>query len=154
MFKQKNQASKATIDPIVEARLDEALNASDQQFIAQSVKRLENEDVSLAWRSGLNEKVLAMSAEGKKRRKIALVWRPAAGLAMASALTFAVFTTLDRGAVDGSSTAVRPSIEAAAVDAHLSAFHREELGSVQLVSTSSSSTPNSIEWQESDLGAF
>lgn len=79
------------MDVVQEARLDEALNSPVQQSIAQGVKRLSSETPSMAWRSQLNERLLAEAAKKRaERRRRALVWRPVAGLAVASALTMAI----------------------------------------------------------------
>jgi hypothetical protein len=155
MFSKWLKSNKApVVDPIAEARLDEALNDVGQQFVAQSVKRLPMDDVNLAWRSQLNEKLLVEQTRIRKVRKQNLIWRPVAGLAMASALAFTLM--IPRSTL----TTIEPNgaIEANVMHAHMIAERNYELTGSAVVTreTNLDAVPQtaSYEWEEADLGAL
>lgn len=103
-------------------RLDEKLAESEP--IAGLVRSLPEESVSMAWRSALNERVLAESARRQKSQRIAWVWRPAAGLAVASGLAMAL---LFKSAPVESPPLARVPIEASLLDLHREAVVASEV---------------------------
>lgn len=69
---------------------DAQLASPAQDAMREAVRALPEDSLSMAWRSGLNERLIAEGARHKRRRRLFWALRPAAGLAMAGALA-AVF---------------------------------------------------------------
>lgn len=69
---------------------DAQLATPAQNAMRDFVRALPEDAPSMAWRSGLNEALLAEGAKRQRRRRFFWVFRPAVGLAMAGALA-AVF---------------------------------------------------------------
>ncbi len=151
----KKMQNREIVDPIKEANFDLALNEKGQQFVAQAVKQIPVEDVSLAWRSQLNEKLLQESAKvSSTRKRINFVWRPMAGVAVGAALAFALIVPRN----DGVGSIQSYSVEASLMQAHISADRSHELIGSAIVSADNQSNgfvmPANYEWQETDLGAL
>lgn len=128
------------VDVVKEAHLDEKLNEPGQQQVAQAVKQLANDDVSLAWRASLNAKIAAEAKVVKKKRQVAFVFRPAAGLALASALALVVMTNRPTTTTSsGFDTAAE--LEAQVLQEHLSAERSTELMGSPYVRTASTGNP-------------
>lgn len=70
--------------------IDEKLNCASQLKIKEVVKSLPEEELSLAWRSELNEKLLAIQAPVRKAWWKAM-WVPSSGLALAAAIASVMF---------------------------------------------------------------
>ena len=151
----KTMLNREIVDPIKEAKLDVALNEKGQQFVAQAVKQIPAEELSLAWRSNLNEKLLQESAKvSSTRKRINFVWRPMAGVGVGAALAFALLVPRN-----ADFSLVHPSsVEASMMQAHIAADRSHELIGSALVSADNQSNgivmPANYEWQESDLGAL
>ncbi len=77
--------------PDAERMLDARLGADDLRLVSHAVAQLEQDELSLAWRSALNERLLELQPV-KRKSWWAVAWRPAlaTGLA-ASVLTVALF---------------------------------------------------------------
>lgn len=152
-FGKKNKLNQ--MDPLKEARIEELLNTEGQQFIAQGVKRLSNEEPSMAWRAQLNAQLLAEAqATRKVERRRAWIFRPAAGLAMAGALAMVFISTQDNGTPVQSSSS---SFEEQIVNAHYAAEQSVLLTGTSVAAHTSnggSTNTSTIDWQETDLGAF
>lgn len=67
---------------------NEQLESSSQQTIASLVKRLPEENLSMSWRSSLNEKIRAEAEKRKKQRRARIVWSSSLGFGMAGAILF------------------------------------------------------------------
>lgn len=63
---------------------DAQLNTDGQQAMANVVKKMEGDELSLAWRSQLNSKLMQMDQK-KQRRKISLRWLSFGSLASVGA---------------------------------------------------------------------
>lgn len=96
--------------------IDARLNGAGQEAMRNLVRELPEDSLSMAWRSSLNERILA--EEKAKARKSRWTWalRPAFGLACAGALAFVfVFhAPMSRSRA----TAAKPSIESELLTAH------------------------------------
>ncbi|MBI5705697.1 MAG: hypothetical protein HZC36_01780 [Armatimonadetes bacterium] len=135
----------------VEADLDAALSRTS--FVAESVRSLPEEPLSLAWRSELNERLLALSKSKPKRSLLATLWRPALGLGLASILAIAFYP---RGEAALPLAASGSDIEAQMVSAHQEAVTSvmtvgHGLASYEAVPTVRPAS-NVIHWEEADLG--
>ncbi len=64
--------------------IDDRLNNVGQQTVKNLVQGLPADTVSLAWRSSLNEQLLAVSAQKQRKRRLQWILRPAAGLSLAT----------------------------------------------------------------------
>ncbi len=100
--------------------MDQRLEGAGQQQVAKVVQALPEETVSMAWRSALNEKVLLASKARQRAKVINWVWRPTAGLALASAL--AIVFVMRTGAPVMSAPS---GLTSNSVEAKLVAFHRD-----------------------------
>ncbi len=148
------RSRKSNIDPIKDAALDRALNDKGQQFVAQSVKNLSEDEPSMAWRAALNDKLVTASSDSKRRAQRQRTWRPAISLAATGALALAIIS--QRGMTPTAPVSTSNAIEFAAVDAHLEAERSLDLGSIQVVSQDTGSTisNSSNSWEDADLGTF
>lgn len=138
-------------DPIREERLNRALNGVDQQFVAQAIKRMPEDQVDLAWRSALNERLLQESGRHRAvRRRMSLLWRPMGLAAVAGA--FALALLLPRENPSTSFQGKVQPIESTIVQVHSAAKSRYDLtGSALPVDATSQVANNSFDWQPSDL---
>lgn len=97
--------------------LDEQLKSANQMAISGLVKALPAEDLSLEWRSGLNEKLHAVVARRKKKVFLIRWLSPAAGLALAAGM--AIVINRPPSEVHSSPVATQsPSVERRLLDEH------------------------------------
>lgn len=78
-----------SLEPIELAMLDAYLDEDKNGETASLVKSLSNDEPSLAWRSRVNEQLLALSASRKPRRSIFTLPRIASATALLGAAAFA-----------------------------------------------------------------
>lgn len=132
-----------------EAWLDEALER--QSFVSGLMKALPKEQPSLAWRSRLNERVLAIASDAKRRIRWLAILRPALGIGLAGAL--AIVFTIDRNVQP---TPLRPkgAVEAGLVKAHEMSVEATEIAGPGLAEHEAVATEKGddlYDWQEADL---
>ncbi|MFZ4507493.1 MAG: hypothetical protein ACOYON_07330 [Fimbriimonas sp.] len=108
--------------------MDEALGGTGQQSVRSWVQSIPEDVPSMAWRSELNEKLLAMATQNAKKSWQSLVWRPALGLVMAGALAAILLIHPNSAATPKESS----------LEAHLLEQYRVERASAELVNYSSS----------------
>jgi len=70
--------------------VDARLESPAQIKMAAVVRSLPDETLSMAWRSSLNERVLATAKKQRRSRLVGWIWKPTSGLALAGALAFVV----------------------------------------------------------------
>lgn len=137
-------------------RLDAELNRSE--FLADAVKSLPEDTLSLAWRSELNERLFAEAAAGRRSSRRLWVWRPALGLALAGALALAIYLPGANEANRPSPTLGRSSVESQMANAHVDAVNALYVAGHGLAAYEATPTaeaaPNVVRWDESDLGDF
>ncbi len=128
--------------------LDEKLAAQAQ--IADAVKALPEEPLSLAWRSDLNTKLHAMAARRKKLDLFGWIWKPAAGVALAGALAVA-FVARE----PGMAPVARKSIEKELVNSYVESTASWEVSTdgVSSVEAKEKSTQAPSEWDQEDGSA-
>ena len=103
----------------------------------------------MAWRSRLNQQVLAIAARTRKRARVLAVWRPALGLGLAGALAI-VFTMRQ----PDTPTAEQPAVEAALVQVHNESVQAAELAGVGLATheaVASRTVDEAYNWSEVDI---
>jgi len=138
---------------LTEAELDARLNSAEQLWIAQSVKSLPEEQVSMAWRSQLNEK-LRVAAPAKRVRRLWQVLVPAT--AFASCLVLGVTIFLSRESVEVNQTETG-MLEAAIVASYREHSSSRDVGGYGLhLEELENKTDEAVEPQfsEDDLGAL
>jgi hypothetical protein len=69
---------------------DKLLEGEGQALVHKLVAGMPDEDLSMAWRSALNERLLETAAHQRRRQRVAWFMRPAMGLAFAGALAAVV----------------------------------------------------------------
>jgi len=69
---------------------DEKLKTPGQMAMRSLVSALPEEEVSMAWRSSLNQQLMQVAAKKQRRRRFLWVASPIAGLSFVSALAFVV----------------------------------------------------------------
>ena len=76
-----------------ELELDRKLESEAGRKLRAAVQSLNDDQVSLAWRSGLNNNLMATIAAKQRKRKLAWILSPALGLGLAGALAAVLFTS-------------------------------------------------------------
>lgn len=131
--------------------IDEKLNSFSQAKIAEAVRSLPDEELSMAWRSGLNSRILEGAAsQRKKRLRMNFLWKPAFGLSLACTLAVTVIFRSPAKTIQAGD-----SIEIALLRHHQEAalpFDMASFGLSPIEATNSESTISSVkEWTETDL---
>lgn len=145
---------------------DEQLNDPAQLAVMSFVRDLPEDSLSMAWRSGLNEKLIAESKRYQKRARWMLVLRPVAGLALAGCLAAVLMVRTGNldirgGTTSGAST--QRSLEAQLLDTHEQVDQYAEVAGTGLrpsetMFVSQNSTPmaptSSVDWEEVDVDSL
>jgi hypothetical protein len=98
-------------------KLDQSLGHSGQEAMRSLVRALPEEEVSLRWRSELNERIRREAGTAPARRSFALwAWKPAVALALAG--SFAVVALLRSPEISGGTFVNQTPIEATLVSIH------------------------------------
>lgn len=112
--------------------LDQRLESPAQRAVRDAVRQLPDEELSMAWRSSLNERLRAESAVQKRAtRRWHLALRPALGLGMACALAAVVTFRLGSGPTSTPTPAVLDS----ELEAALFSAHRQVVGHADVAGT-------------------
>lgn len=131
-------------------RQDTELDArlGDLEPLRRLVHELPNDELSMAWRADLNERLRAV-APLPKRRSWGWVWKPAAGLGLASILAVTMLMKSPQVATplaQGDS-----GIAQAMLEAHQQTVAQKELGTVPIETLNSDSASAPADWNEVDL---
>lgn len=118
-------------ETMTEKELDLRLESEGQLQIQQAVRTMPEETVSMAWRSELNEKLVAGIQAKHKKRRFAWVLSPALGLGLAGALAV-VLMTKTTPPVDGPITPNQPALEDSLVATHQDALRYTDVTGVGL----------------------
>lgn len=134
--------------------LDARLNSPGQKQIANIVRDLPEDTVSMAWRSALNEKLAPMAAKQERARRITWIWKPSLGLALAATLAVVMVMRIPDN---------RPasSKDSDALEAGLVAYHQDSTVAMD-VAGPGSANPQPTEvtgqkepgWTEDDLSSL
>lgn len=133
--------------------IDRKLSDPIQTFISEAVKGLPDEQLSMAWRSELNDKLRLVRPVSKASALLSFVWKPTAGLAMAGCLALAFVMLNSSGPVAKQGS----NLEASLVSAHRDAMTArdvagEGIGIAELRETTQGSFEET--WTEVDLGSL
>jgi len=134
--------------------LDALLKSESQQAISKFINELPDENLSMAWRSSLNERLRGTEAVPRWKLRLGTSWRPAVGLALATCLAIAVTLRTPQ--------TVRPAadsnLEASLVSTYDDSVNSETVAgaglSVHEVSDTTSTSNSSSDWSESDLNSL
>lgn len=140
---------------LTDARLDQLLDEQSCSVVSQVVKELPEEQVSLVWRSELNQKIAAMA--GKRRRAMLLswMWKPAVGMAVCTALVVAVFVRRDAASVGTVTPLVQDAgFERALVREHLASASSIDVAAEGFTPAESADSKGSaapLDWDREDI---
>ena len=133
---------------------DQKITKSDNELqeVAEFVKSLPEDTVSLAWRSELNEKLLSAAPIVRKR-----VWLPR--FAMATSLACGIALGIFIAGPERSAPSANPlELEASLVRTHLEATQSREISGVGLTAAetarSSFKVDSETSWSEVDLSTL
>jgi len=98
--------------------LDSQLESAGQQTIAKIVQGLPEDTLSMAWRSSLNERLLAEATVKRPRFRFTWIAMPAAGAAVACALAVAVFLHAPTGTAPTPQLGQSYNVEAGLMDTY------------------------------------
>ncbi len=127
---------------------DSKLESTQQQAIASLVKKLPEENLSMAWRSSLNERIRAEADKKRKQRRTRIVWSSSLGFGMAGAILLMVMVP---NAIRPTSDVLPSSNKTEVLESSLYALHQESvvLGGVSSTGVAYRRTQ---EFDNSDLG--
>ncbi|MFY9232865.1 MAG: hypothetical protein WAO58_00210 [Fimbriimonadaceae bacterium] len=119
-----------------------------------SIAELPEEQVSLAWRSLLNERVAQLAAGAKRRTRWISIWRPALGLGLAGALAAAFM--MQAPSSSGPAFAPKPAVEEALIQAHEMSVQGSEIAGAGLaeheaVPVAYNADTELFDWSEIDV---
>ena len=114
-----------------EVELDRALNSAPQAAIRDAVGGLREDTVSMAWRSELNQKLVAKVQATQRRRRFTWILSPALGLGIAGALA-AVLLINSPTAKEFNQPAYTPQIEESLVATYQDAMRYTDITGVGL----------------------
>jgi hypothetical protein len=104
--------------------LDEGLKKTEN--LRGLVHGLPEDQVSLQWRSELNEKIFAMAAK-PRRSLVSILWKPVSGLAAMGAVAFVMFANAPQVSKPSSNSS-HSEFTAAIIDAHEASYAYREIG--------------------------
>lgn len=126
--------------------IDELL---EDESVRKLVGALPEDELSLEWRSQLNERLLAIRP--RVPAKWWITWRPVAGLALAGAL---VGTLILRAPQDAPSTPTAVGLDEAMIAAHRESVTRQEIGAAPVSSLRSDTASQPTYYDEVDLSTL
>jgi len=142
-------------------QLDAELGGADQQAMRSVVRQLPDDTLSMAWRSALNEKLVAEAAAKQRRQRVSWFLRPALGFGLACTLAVLVLVRAP-GHVSTAPVSTLPSegLEAALVSTHRQNTYAMDVAGVGLnpadlpVESTSSTSATTNGWSEDDLDSL
>lgn len=130
---------------------DSKLEGEGQMMVKTLVSSLPEEELSMAWRSSLNEELRKTAVKSRRRQYLGWIARPAFGLAFAGALAAVVMIRT----APTSTPSVRSSgrLEAALVQEHQQNLLMSDVAGVGMYPIESRPTENAPadDWSEVDL---
>ena len=135
---------------------EDDLNSPAQRQMQDLVSHLPEDTLSMAWRSSLNEKLLA-TAPKPKRSVWSWLMKPAVGLGFAGALAVVLLVRTDVMAPVATPTPSNGALEAALVRDHRDLVHMTDVVGAGLIpdeSTPSQSYSVDNEWSDVDLDSL
>jgi hypothetical protein len=130
---------------------DSKLQSEGQMMVKNLVSSLPEDQLSMAWRSSLNEQLLKTAAKTRRRQYLGWIARPAFGLAFAGALAAVVM--IRTAPVPASHVRSSGRLEAALVQEHQQNLLMSDVAGVGMMPSESRPTENaaSEDWSEVDL---
>lgn len=134
--------------------IDEKLESSESRKIAEAVRLLPNDELSMAWRSELNAKLSASVQKRNRRQAIARPLGWMAGLGLSATATFVFLAVLLPANMPKAGTNPTDTLESQLLAAHKSSVNSADIaaeGLSYLDDTETVSSSGEPEWQEEDL---
>jgi hypothetical protein len=130
---------------------DTKLNDAGQKMVRELVSNLPEDELSLAWRSALNEQLLQTAQAKRKRQRFLFVFRPAMGLALAGAMAAVVMIRTSQMSIP--TVRDTSNLEAVLVQDHQQNIVMSDLAGFSMIPAESRPTEGSISdpWSEFDL---
>ena len=130
---------------------DTLLEGSGQEFVRKLVANVPDDELSMAWRSSLNERLRAEAAPAPKRQRMAWFLRPALGLAFAGALAAVVM--LRTSPMETPTVRKSGNLEAALVQDHQQTIVMSDVAGFGMNPMESRPTETSMgeDWSEVDF---
>lgn len=131
--------------------VDALLEQPGQHLVRNAVRALPEDTPSLAWRSGLNVALQETAARQRKRQLWGWLWKPSAGLALASCMALLFVAQMPKAPAPD----VKPDIESALVDSYLQSKNSWEVTGDGVTVTEAQDVSGSKEpdWFREDIGA-
>jgi hypothetical protein len=114
--------------------IDEKLNTGRQATVAKAVASLPDEQLSMVWRSDLNQVLRAQSQVNKKRKFFLNFLSPVAGLGVACALAVVVLIAPPK-APQSIISVSKPVQSSSSLEASLVHFHQDDVRSADVAGT-------------------
>lgn len=135
----------------IEREHENRLNEPGQLWVRETVRALPEETPSLAWRSNLNAAIAEQAQRQRKARLFGWVWKPSAGIALASCLALLVIAQMPKPQAPES----KADIESAIVNSYLHSKTSWELTGDGVTTSEAQDVSGSKEpdWFREDVGA-
>lgn len=138
--------------------IDRDLNSLESQKVAKAVSSLKDDDLSMAWRSQLNERLAAESHKKVKRLFFGRVWGYVAGLGLSTVAGVSLFLAFAPATINTPGPAMSDSVESQMLAAHHTAVRSADAavdGLSTLDETDTAAAAKNInEWKQEDLEAL
>jgi hypothetical protein len=136
--------------------LDRELNSPEQTRMAEIVKALPEETLSMSWRSDLNARLRSEAARRKKLNLFGWIWKPTVGVALAGALAVAFMVRPEPAGTPVGSGTVEKALISSYVDntaAWEVAGDNVGVNTVNEAKDSGAWHPGTTDWDQEDVGA-
>lgn len=138
--------------------IDQALEGSESRKIAKAIKKLPEDELSLSWRSQLNEKIAQEATrKAKTRRSWRLAWGTGMGLGLSATTAVVFMLVLAKPDVSMIPTRTERSFESEIVAVHQQVVQSGTIageGLSALDETPSTAKKAQYEWKQEDLEAL
>jgi hypothetical protein len=135
--------------------LDQRLQSPAQLAVRDAVQALPEDSLSMSWRSGLNERLIAVAEQRRRKQRFWLFFRPTAGLVAACGLVAVLF--IQQAPTQApASKAPRSEIGTALVSFHQDAVRSVDIAGtsinpIEAVNNETASTEGTSDWSEVDV---
>ena len=140
-----------------EKALDEKLRSAEGTKVAQVVSALPEEELSLAWRSQLNEKLNLATDKKRKKKTWNRIWSYSAGLGLSTVAGIALFLAILPNDPEVKNLMNSNSYEKEMLVAHHTAVRSTDIAGEGLSALDESElivNGNNNEWKQEDLEAL
>lgn len=144
-------------DKLNNEQIDEKLDSAESRKVASVIGGLEDDELSMAWRSQLNAK-LSVAAKARKKKTIRVkIWSYSAGIGLSTIAAVALFIAMIPSKLPSAQPSSAQSIEGQMLTAHKSAVRSTDIageGFSSLDDTETIALNDANEWKQEDLEAL